>query len=162
MIRHEALHDTMPVFTWAGLGHAQRRRHRRPLGARFRAAAVGGVMLIHLKPDDIEHFTAAAEARADDLMDSATASFRAMVTAAREGDRDGVAASAVVVADTCLQVCVIPAKTWEGADNKARFLRLMIPWAWPRHPALGAVLEAVSNTDRLPTMAGVGQPRSSG
>ncbi len=80
-------------------------------------------------------------------MDSATAIFRAMTTAAREGDRDGMAASAVVVADTCLQICASPAKTWEAAENKTRFLRLMIPWAWPRHPALGAVLEAARRAE---------------
>ncbi|MGI4765264.1 MAG: hypothetical protein ACRYGP_09420 [Janthinobacterium lividum] len=104
-------------------------------------------MPIHLEPDDIARFTAAAEARPNDLMDSATEAFRAMATAAREGDRDGVAASAIVVGDTCLQICVSPTTTWEGADNKARFLRLMSPWAWPRHPALGAVLEVARRAE---------------
>ena len=99
-------------------------------------------MLIHLEPDDIARFTAAAEACPDDLMDSATAIFRAMATAERQGDRGGVSASAVVVADTCLQVCVSQAATWRAAESKVRFLGIMIPWAWPRHPALGAVLEA--------------------
>ena len=103
--------------------------------------------MIHLEPDDIARFTAAARARSDDLMDSATAIFRAMTTAAREGDRDGVAASAVVVADTSLQLCVSPATTREGAEDKARFLRLMVGWAWPRHPALGAVLEAARRAE---------------
>ncbi|MGI4763562.1 MAG: hypothetical protein ACRYGP_00585 [Janthinobacterium lividum] len=104
-------------------------------------------MFLHLELDDVARFTAAAEARADDLMDSATKAFRAMVTAACEGDRDGVAASAVVVGDTCLQVCMCSATTWEEAENKTRFLRLMVGWAWPRHPALGAVLDAARRAE---------------
>ena len=98
--------------------------------------------MIHLDPDDVARFTAAAEARSDDLMDSAGVAFAAMASAERQNDRDGMAASAVVVADTCLQLCVTPAATWRDAESKVRFLRLMVGWAWPRHPALGAVLEA--------------------
>ena len=104
-------------------------------------------MLIHLEPDDIARFTAAAEARPDDLMDSAGAAFTAMAAAGRQGDRDGVAASAIVVADTCLQVCVSPAATWRAAESKVRFLGIMIPWAWPRHPALGAMLDAARRAE---------------
>ena len=103
--------------------------------------------MIHLEPDDIERFTAAARARPGDLMDSATAAFAAMTAAERQGDRDGVAASAVVVGNTCLQVCVSQATTWEAAENKTRFLRLMVGWAWPREPALGAVLEAARRAE---------------
>ena len=104
-------------------------------------------MLDGLDPDDVARFTATAEANPDDLMDSATVIFRAMATAAREGDRAGVAASAVVVADTCLQVCVSQAATWRAAESKVRFLGIMISWAWPRHPALGAVLEAARRAE---------------
>ncbi len=99
-------------------------------------------MLDGLEPDDVARFTAAAEANPDDLMDSAGAVFKAMAAAERQADRDGVAASAIVVADTCLQLCVSPATTWRAAENKVRFLGIMIPWAWPRHPALGDVMEA--------------------
>ncbi len=42
-------------------------------------------MLDGLEPYDVARFTAAAEAKPDDLMDSATAIFRAMATAARAG-----------------------------------------------------------------------------
>ncbi len=104
-------------------------------------------MLDGLEPYDVARFTAAAEARPDDLMESAGVAFAAMATAERQNDRDGVAKSAVVVADTCLQVCVSPAATWRAAENKVRFLGIMIPWAWPRHPALGAVLEAARRAE---------------
>ncbi len=100
-----------------------------------------------LTPDDVQRFAAAAEARPDDLMDSATTAFAAMATAARQGNRDCVAASAVAVGDTCLQVCGLRAETQRQAENKIRFLGLMIPWAWPRHPALGAVLEAARRAE---------------
>ena len=99
-------------------------------------------MPFHLEPDDVKRFTAAAEARLAGLMDSATRAFAIMATAERRGDRDGVAASAIVASDTCLQVCVITATTWQEAETKAAFLSLMLGWAWPRHPALGAVMEA--------------------
>ena len=104
-------------------------------------------MLDGLEPYDVARFTAAAEANPDDLMDSAGAAFTAMAAAERQADRDGVAASAVVVADTCLQICVSPATTWRAAESKVRFLDIMIPWAWPRYPALGAVLEASRRTE---------------
>ncbi len=97
---------------------------------------------IHLDPDDVARFTAAAEARPDSLMDSATDAFAIMAAAAAQGARDAAAAAAVVVGDTCLQICVSPAATWRAAESKVRFLGIMIPWAWPRYPALGAVLDA--------------------
>ncbi len=104
-------------------------------------------MFASLKLDDVERFTAAAKALPDDLMDSADAAFAAMATAARQGDRDGVASSAVVFGDTCLQVCVTPATNLRLADKKVRFLSIVIPWAWPREPALGAVLEAARRAE---------------
>ena len=104
-------------------------------------------MPIHLDPDDVARFTAAAEARPDSLMDSATDAFAIMAAAAAQGARDAAAAAAVVVADTCLQVCVTPSAIHQDAEDKVRFLRIMIPWAWPRHPALGAVLEAARRAE---------------
>lgn len=104
-------------------------------------------MSSHLEPADVERFIAAAEARPDDLMDSASAAFKAMATAASQGDRDGVAAAAIVVGDTCLQVCVSSAEALWQAEDKVRFLRIMIGWAWTRHPALGAVLEAACRAE---------------
>ena len=104
-------------------------------------------MSLHLEPDDVERFTAAAEAALADLMDSAATAFKAMAAAARHGERDGMAMSSVVVGDTCLQLCLIPAATWQEADSKVRFLGVMLPWAWPRHPALGAVLEAARRAE---------------
>ena len=104
-------------------------------------------MLDGLEPYDVARFTAAAEANPDDLMDSAGAAFTAMAAAERQGDRGGVAASAIVVADTLLQVCVSPAATWRDAESKVRFLGIMLPWAWPRHPALGAVLDAARRAE---------------
>ena len=44
---------------------------------------------------------------------------------------------------------VSPAATWRAAKSKVRFLRIMIPWAWPRHPALGAVLEAARRAEAV-------------
>ena len=58
-----------------------------------------------------------------------------------------VAASSLVVADTILQVCVTPAATWGDAESKIRFLAAMVPWSWPRHPALGAVLNAARRAE---------------
>lgn len=104
-------------------------------------------MLIHLEPADIERFTAAGEARPNNLMDSAGDAFKAMAAAVREGDRDGAASSAVVVGDTLLQLCVTSAATWEAAENKSRFLCIMLKWAWPREPALGAVLDAARRSE---------------
>ena len=106
-------------------------------------------MSLRLEFDDVKRFTAAAEARPKDLMESASVAFRAMATAAREGDHDGVTASAIVIADTLLQVCVITATNWQEADTKAAFLNLMMGWAWPRHPALGAVLEAARRAESV-------------
>ena len=106
-------------------------------------------MLIHLDPDDAARFTAATEARLADLMDSATRAFAIMATAERRGNRDGVAASAIVASETCLQVCVITATAWQEAETKAAFLSLMLGWAWPRHPALGAVLEAARRAEAV-------------
>lgn len=57
-------------------------------------------------------------ARSDDLMDSARPVFLSLVSVARSGDRDRLVASAVVVGNTCLQVCVISAATWQAAENK--------------------------------------------
>ncbi len=106
-------------------------------------------MLIHLEADDVERFTAAGEARHNDLMDSAASAFEAMAAAVREGDRDGAASSAVVVGDTLLQLCVTSAATWEAAENKSRFLVIMLKWAWPREPALGAVLDMARRAESM-------------
>ncbi|MGI3903085.1 MAG: hypothetical protein ACRYGP_30445 [Janthinobacterium lividum] len=112
-------------------------------------------MLIHLEPADIERFTAAGEARHNDLMDSARDAFNAMAAAVREGDRDGVAASAVVVGDTLLQLCVTSAATWEAAENKSRFLGIMLtPLAECREVRGLVVLRVVVTVSRREDDAG--------
>jgi hypothetical protein len=99
-------------------------------------------MAYRLTADDMARYAAAGAALPNDLMDSATDAFAIMTFAATHGDRDVVAAATVVLGDTCLQICVAPATTKWEADDKARFLALMVGWAWPREPVLGAVLEA--------------------
>jgi hypothetical protein len=56
-------------------------------------------------------------------------------------------AGAVTVGDACLRLCVSPATSALAADDKTRFLALMVGWAWPRDPALGAVLDAARQAE---------------
>ena len=104
-------------------------------------------MAYPLTLDDIERYTAAAAACPADLMDSATDAFAIMAAASHQGELDATTAAATVVGDTCLQLCTLMASTWKEADDKTRFLTIMIPWAWPREPALGAVLEAARRAE---------------
>ncbi len=42
----------------------------------------------------------------------------------------------------CLQLCVAPPASAVAADHRRRVAQVIIGWAWPRRPALAAVLEA--------------------
>jgi hypothetical protein len=99
---------------------------------------------VDLTPDQVVRYAEAAAA-ADDpgaVMDAATDVFAAMAALARQGDRVAMAGAAVAVGDACLRLCVSPATSAGAADDKVRFLALMVGWAWPLEPVLGAVLEA--------------------
>ena len=102
-----------------------------------------------MAPDQVARYVEAA-ATADDpgaVMDAATDAFAAMTALARQGDRVAMAGAAVAVGDVCLRLCVSPATEAGAADDKARFLALMVGWAWPRDPALGAVLDAARRAE---------------
>lgn len=65
----------------------------------------------------------------------------------RLGDRVAAAGAAVAVGDVCLRLCASRATSALTADDKARFLALMVGWAWPRDPTLGAVLDAARRAE---------------
>ncbi len=48
------------------------------------------------------------------------------------------------VADTCLQICLNSAVTWEVAETKATVLGIIAGWTWPREPALETARRAES------------------
>lgn len=98
---------------------------------------------------DIERFAAAVAAAADpsSVMDAASERFKHMGALQRAGDHAGVAEAARTIADACLRLCVSPANNERSAGDKSRFLAIMLKWAWPRHPALGAVLEAARRAE---------------
>ena len=95
---------------------------------------------------------AAAAAAADDpepLMEVAEAAFRDMtVLTILHGDRVAAAGAAIVVQDAALQLCVSPAASEKAADDRYRFLSILLEWAWPRAPAVAATLEACRRRDR--------------
>lgn len=100
--------------------------------------------VVDLTPDQVARYAEAAAAADDSgaVMDAGTDLFAALATLTRLGDRVAAAGAAVAVGDACLLLCASPATSAVAADDKARFLALMVGWAWPRHPALGAVLDA--------------------
>ena len=98
---------------------------------------------------DIERFSAAVAAAADpsSVMDAASERFKHMGALQRAGDHAGIAEAARTISDASLRLCVAPADNERSAGDKSRFLAIMIRWAWPRYPALGAVLEAARRAE---------------
>ena len=91
-------------------------------------------------------------AAADDpgaVMEAGTEAFVVIAALARLGDPVATAGPAVVVSDAYLCLCVSPPASARAADDKARFLAIVVGWAWPRHPALGAALEALRQRSTL-------------
>ena len=94
----------------------------------------------------------AAAAAADDLeavMKAAAEEFRDMtVLVVLHGDHVAAAGAAIAVQDAALQLCVSPAPSEKAADDRYRFLSILLEWAWPRAPAVAATLEACRRRDR--------------
>ena len=105
---------------------------------------------IHLTPDQVARFGAAARATDDPnaLMDEATDLFVAMEALVRRGDRVAAAGAEVEVGDTCLRLCGARATSAAEAEDKAGFLAIIVRWAWPRHPAIGAALDAARRAEQ--------------
>lgn len=101
-------------------------------------------------PADTTRYAAALAAAADPngVMDGATERFRDMARSAAAGDRPAVLAAADGVAESCLRLCAAPAASPGAAENKVRFLDIMAGWAWPRRPALAAILDAAREAER--------------
>ena len=101
-------------------------------------------------PADIARYEAAAAAAADPnaLMDTVTDRFRDMALLAAAGDRLAVLSAGNRVAESCLRLCAVPATSSVAADNKVRFLTIMSGWAWPRRPALAAIMDAARDAER--------------
>lgn len=86
-----------------------------------------------------------AAARADDperVMSEAQDAFYDLLTLTEAGDRLAAAGAAVLVQDRCIELCAAPSTTARAGDDKRRFLEIMARWAFPRSPAVAAVLEA--------------------
>lgn len=86
----------------------------------------------------------AALAAADDpelVFGPLTDAFQDLYVLVCAGDRLAASGAATTVQDLCLQACVVPAFSAEMADDKVRVLAIVLRWAWPRVPALAAVLE---------------------
>lgn len=95
---------------------------------------------------------AAALAAADDpeaVMKAGEEAFRDMTRLAiLHGDRAAAAGAAIAVQDAALRLCVGPAASEKAADDRYRYLSILLDWAWPRAPTVAATLEACCRADR--------------
>lgn len=93
---------------------------------------------------DLARYAAAAAAAEDPELSlgPATDAFADIRSLLLAGDRRGADGAALVVQDLCLQLCITMAAFARASDDKRRFLAIMVGWAWPRVPAVGAVLDA--------------------
>ncbi len=103
------------------------------------AAGAGG-----MEPADLARYAAAAAAATDPerCLEPATAAFGDMRQLLLAGDRRAADGANLAVQDHCLALCASEAASARASDDKVRFLAIMLGWAWPRVPAVGAVLEA--------------------
>lgn len=88
---------------------------------------------------------AAALAAADDpelVFGPVLRTFRHLRAAVCSGDHAAAAIAARELELRCLQLCVCPAASAVAADDRRRVGDIIAGWAWPRRPALAAVLEA--------------------
>lgn len=101
-------------------------------------------------PDDMARYVAAIAAAADPngTMDGATAQFRDLARLTATGDRLAVLGATNRVSEDCLRLCAVPAASPAAAENKVRFLAIMAGWAWPRRPALAAIVDAAREAER--------------
>ncbi len=93
---------------------------------------------------DLARYHAAAAA-ADDpetLMGATEAAFEDLFALTSAGDLSSAAGAAIVVQDRCLAICASQSTSARAGDDKARFLGIIARWAFPRSPAVAAVLEA--------------------
>lgn len=96
-----------------------------------------------MEADDLAHYAASAAA-ADDpeqILGPATDIFGDLHRLIQAGDRLAADGASLAVQDLCLQLCASEAASARASDDKCRFLAIVIRWAWPRTPAVGAVLE---------------------
>lgn len=93
---------------------------------------------------DRERYAAALEAAADpELVFSAVSTtFKRLRVVVCAGDLAAGALAAHELELHCLQLCVAPPASAVAADDRRRVAQVIIGWAWPRRPALAAVLEA--------------------
>ncbi|WP_237479381.1 hypothetical protein [Lichenibacterium dinghuense] len=93
---------------------------------------------------DRDRYAAALAGAADPelLFGPVLASFRRLTVAVSAGDRAVAARAAVVLERACLALCVVPAASAAAADDRRRVANIVAAWAWPRRPALAAVLAA--------------------
>ena len=91
-------------------------------------------------------------------MKAAEEAFRDMtVLVVLHGDHVAAAGAAIVVQDLALQICVSPAVSEKAADDRHRFLSILLDWAWPRAPAVAAAIEASCRSDRTLWGADIGR-----
>ena len=97
-----------------------------------------------IEPADLARYAAAAAAATDpeQLLEAATAAFGELLKLVQAGDRRAADGASLAVQDHCLALCASEAASARASDDKVRFLAIMLGWAWPRVPAVGAVLEA--------------------
>ena len=103
------------------------------------AAEAGG-----MAPADLVRYAAAAAA-ADDheqTFGPAAAAFCDIRPLLLAGDRRAADGASIAAQDLCLQLCASMADSVRASSHKCSFLETMIGWAWPRAPAVGAVLDA--------------------
>lgn len=93
---------------------------------------------------DLARYAAAAAAAEDPelLLGPATDAFADIRSLLLAGDWRGADGAALAVQDLCLQLCASMAASARASDDKCKFLAIMVGWAWPRVPAVGAVLDA--------------------
>ena len=84
----------------------------------------------------------AAAADPELLFGSALDAFHLLHAAVRASERAAAALATAEVESLCLALCASRAASARAADDRHRFLQIIIGWAWPRRPALAAALEA--------------------
>ena len=99
---------------------------------------------------DMARYAAAVAAAADPngVMDAVTEQFRDLARLTAAGDRLAVLGATNRVSEGCLRLCAVPAASSAAAEDKARFLAIMAGWAWPRRPALAAIIDAAREAER--------------
>lgn len=83
----------------------------------------------------------AAEADPELAFGPVLVAFERMKLAVCAGDLAAGALAARELEICCLALCVAPAASAAAADDRRGVMKIIVGWAWPRRPALAAVLE---------------------